>query len=249
MNVYDKILNGVAKKQKQLALLIDPDKMKGARLELLLKNANEVNVDLLFFGGSLLTKTDFEQCLKIVKANTNIPVVIFPGNEMQVSPEADAILFLSLISGRNPDLLIGKHVAAAPFVQASNIEVIPTGYILVESGSITTALYMSGSIPVPAEKPEIAVSTALAGQFLGMKLIYLDAGSGAKKTVPAKMVSAVKKQIKLPLVVGGGINTPTKINELCAAGADLIVAGTGPEKDPSLLKHLVEAIHSYQISS
>jgi phosphoglycerol geranylgeranyltransferase len=247
MDVYNKILKSVSLGRKQLALLIDPDKTKGSRLELLLQKASEYQVDFIFFGGSLLTKTDFEQCLEIVKANTEIPVIIFPGNEMQVSPQADAILFLSLISGRNADLLIGKHVAAAPFVHASNLEVISTGYILVESGSITTALYMSNSIPVPAGKPEIAVCTALAGQYLGMKLIYLDAGSGAKNNVPAGMVTAVKKKINIPLLVGGGIRSAEKAAELCTAGADVIVTGTGPEKDMDLLPELSDAVHSHQI--
>ena len=248
MNVYENIKQSAAHGGKQLALLIDPDKTKGARLEKLLLEANESKVDFIFFGGSLLTKTDFEQCLQIVKSNTHLPVIIFPGNEMQVSPTADAILFLSLISGRNADLLIGKHVAAAPFVQASNLEVISTGYILVESGSITTALYMSNSIPVPANKPEIAVCTALAGQYLGMKLIYLDAGSGAKNSVSPEMVSAVKKRIDIPLVVGGGIRTAGKAKELCAAGADVIVVGTGSEKNMNLIGKIAEVIHSHQIA-
>lgn len=248
MNVYQKITEASALNQKQLALLIDPDKTKGTRLELLLKNASDCNVDFIFFGGSLLTKTDFEQCLEIVKRNTNIPVVIFPGNEMQVNPRADAILFLSLISGRNAELLIGKHVAAAPFVHASNLEVISTGYILVESGTITTALYMSNSLPVPANKPEIAVCTALAGQYLGMKLIYLDAGSGAKNCVPAEMVTAVKKKINIPLLTGGGIKSPEKARELCKAGTDVIVVGNGPEENNGLLQELTFAVHAPQIS-
>jgi putative glycerol-1-phosphate prenyltransferase len=163
---------------------------------------------------------------------------------MQVNGKADAILLLSLISGRNPELLIGKHVVAAPYIRASGLEVIPTGYMLVESGNSTTALYMSNTSPIPREKDDIAVCTAMAGEMLGMKIIYMDAGSGAEYAVPNKMIRRVKESIRIPLIVGGGISNPEIANERSKAGADLIVVGTAIEKEVELIKEISAAVKS-----
>jgi putative glycerol-1-phosphate prenyltransferase len=164
---------------------------------------------------------------------------------MQINPGADAILLLSLISGRNPDLLIGKHVIAAPYLKRSGLEILPTGYMLIESGNSTTALYMSNSLPIPWNKDEIAVSTAIAGEMLGLKLIYMDGGSGADKPVSASMVRKVKQNISIPLVIGGGIRTPEAAAERFRAGADIIVVGNAIETDNSLLLKIAEIAYSF----
>ncbi|MBL4578504.1 MAG: geranylgeranylglyceryl/heptaprenylglyceryl phosphate synthase, partial [Flavobacteriales bacterium] len=166
-----------------------------------------------------------------------------PGNTLQVNPLADGILYLSLISGRNPDMLIGNHVISAPLVRSAELQVIPTGYMLIESGNITTVSYMSNTIPIPRKKNEIAACTAMAGEMLGLKLIYLEAGSGAKETVPDKMIRAVKESVKVPVIVGGGIRTVGQAVEACRAGADLIVVGNVLEKDPGLMESLSLAVH------
>ena len=182
-----------------------------------------------------------EDCIRIFRAESNIPIILFPGSPSQVTPSADAILYLSLISGRNPDLLIGQHVISAPVVKASGLEVISTGYVLIDGGVQTTVSYMSHSMPIPADKPEIAVCTAWAGEMLGNKVIYLDAGSGAKHPVPTEMIQKVSMNIEVPLFVGGGISTPEKVKENCKAGANLIVVGNAIERDPLLIKDLAAA--------
>lgn len=229
-------------KRKSFAVLIDPDKYN---IEVV-KKANEANVNLLLVGGSLLSKGNIETCIKDIKKNSKIPVAIFPGNDLQISGLADGILLLSLISGRNPDLLIGKHVIAAPQLRASNLEIIPTGYMLIDSGKQTSALYMSNTNPIPYDKPDIAACTAMAGEMLGLKMIYMDAGSGAEKPVSEKMIQQVKKNIEIPLIVGGGINSTLKAKMACEAGADMIVIGNAAEKDSSLIKDIAKVVHSYK---
>jgi putative glycerol-1-phosphate prenyltransferase len=177
---------------------------------------------------------------------SGIPVIIFPGNAMQINQHADALLFLSLISGRNPEMLIGRHVLAAPLLKKSLLEVIPTGYMLIDSGAPTSVSYMSGTVPIPHDKNDIASCTAMAGEMLGLKLIYLDAGSGARYPVSPSMIAAVKKSVKIPLITGGGIRTPEKAYELCGAGSDMIVIGNVLEKDSSLLAEFSSAVHSFQ---
>jgi putative glycerol-1-phosphate prenyltransferase len=173
--------------------------------------------------------------------------VIFPGNSIQVDSLADAILFLSLISGRNPEFLIGNQVVSAPVIRECGLEPISTGYLLVESGSTTTAVYMSNSLPVPADKPDIAACTAMAGEMLGMKMIFLDAGSGAKNPVSEQMIRMVRKTVGVPLLVGGGINNPDKAIAACRAGADIIVIGNSVEKDPSILPAIAGAVKSVTV--
>jgi phosphoglycerol geranylgeranyltransferase len=221
--------------RKRFALLVDPDKYDDQSLEKLITGINLDPPDLLLVGGSILF-TPIDLTITALKLATQIPVFIFPGNVMQLSERADGILFLSLISGRNPEFLIGNHVLAAPHLDRSGIEVIPTGYLLIENGRSTSVEYMSNTRPIPAEKPEMAVATAMAGEMLGMKAIYLEAGSGAEHTVGVEMISAIRKKISLPMIVGGGITTTERAEKVYRAGADMIVVGTAVERDPGLVK-------------
>ncbi len=229
--------------KKSIAVLVDPDKAEDStRLRHLIDLANENCIDFFFVGGSLLTRTNLAEIIQTIKENVSIPVVLFPGNSRQVDPGADAILFLSLISGRNPDLLIGQHVQAAPLLRGYGMEVMPTGYILINSGRISSAAYISNTTPIPDDKYDLAACTALAGEMLGLQLIYLDAGSGAETPISPKMISAVRKTIKVPLIVGGGINAPDKAQVALVAGADMIVIGNALEKDPELLTNISEEV-------
>ncbi len=239
MDIYS-LISGKA--EKQFAILLDPEQCDRRLIKNLLTLATDSAVDYIFVGGSLLVNDNLDKCIRLIKAETQLPVILFPGSEMQINGNADAILMLSLISGRNPELLIGKHVIAAPYLKASGIEVLPTGYILIESGNSTTALYMSNTMPIPREKDGIAVNTAMAGEMLGMKLIYMDAGSGAVHPVPVSMIRKVKEQISVPLIIGGGITNPEIARESCRAGADMIVVGTAIEKDVGMIKDISAAV-------
>lgn len=241
-SVLSEIRNAKASNKKLLALLIDPDKLSEKKLSDLVSKANSSGVDLIFIGGSLLVSDALSTCIKTVKKHTNKPVLLFPGSILQLSPEADAVLFLSLISGRNPDLLIGNHVIAAPYLKQMDLEVISTGYILVDSGQATTASYMSNSNPIPHNKPEIAACTAMAGEMLGLKLIYLDGGSGAKNPISTEMIAAVNQSTEAPIIVGGGIKTIEKAIENCKAGADVIVVGNATESNPNIIGEIALAI-------
>ncbi|MEX2513489.1 MAG: geranylgeranylglyceryl/heptaprenylglyceryl phosphate synthase [Cyclobacteriaceae bacterium] len=223
--------------KKGVALLIDPEKTNPhSGTQELIKSASKYGIDFFFVGGSLGDAFLVEETIRLIKLESrDIPLVLFPGNMMQVSENADGLLFLSLISGRNPDLLIGQHVLAAPSLSKSNLEIMPTGYMLVDGGGITSVQYISQTVPLPHNKPELAVATALAGKFLGLSLFYLDAGSGANYPVPAEMISAVNEAIEGPLIVGGGINTATKAKNAWEAGADVVVIGNGAEKNPDLI--------------
>lgn len=223
------------------AVLADPDKIAPSDMLHLARLCNNAGVDYLFMGGSLLMAHQMELCIQRFKNESEIPVVLFPGSPAQVTPYADALLYLSLISGRNPELLIGQHVASAPQVKASGLEVISTGYIIIDGGIQTTVSYMSNTTPVPADKPEIALCTAWAGELQGKHLIYLDAGSGARKPVSAEMIEQVSANIAIPLVVGGGIRTPEKVYENCMAGANIVVVGNAIERDPMLIKDMAQA--------
>ncbi len=230
-------------KRKLLAVLIDPDTPSEAELEKLCAQINQGYGDLIFLGGSLLTSDALDSCISKLKKLTTVPVILFPGSALQVSDQADAILFLSLISGRNPDLLIGTHVVAAPYVKQAGLETLATGYMLVDSGRPTTASYMSNSHPIPHDKPAIAACTAMAGEMLGLKLMYLDGGSGAQNPVSAEMIKAVRQAVDTPIIVGGGIRSAQKATELCEAGADIVVVGHASEENPQILKEISEAIH------
>src|SRR5687767_11807233 len=237
------------KGQKSFAVLIDPDKVNKALLDDLTGLAIQANVDYLLVGGSLVISNHLDDCIQHIKKNCDIPVILFPGSPSQVSRYADALLYLSMISGRNPELLIGQHVISAPFVRQSGLEIIPTGYMVVDGGAPTTVSYISNATPLPSDKSEIAMCTAMAGEMLGMKLIYMDAGSGARKPITENMIRQVSQSVSVPLVVGGGITDPEKAYHNCKAGADLIVVGNAIEKDPSLIKEMAAAIHSIRVSS
>ncbi len=234
-SIYQKIAVAAQNNWKQLAVLIDPDKITSEYLEQLSYMVNLHKVDYVFVGGSLITQDHFNQTLRIIKERFFVPVVLFPGSTFQISKHADGILLLSLISGRNPELLIGNHVTAAPFLQSSGLEIISTGYMLIESGKLTSVQYISNTIPIPHDKTDIAVCTAMAGEMLGMKLIYIDAGSGAGKPISKDMVMKVKQNIGLPLIIGGGITHAGIAQGLWEAGADLLVVGNAVEKDPDLI--------------
>ena len=230
--------------RKQLAVLIDPDKQNEESLAQLVELAENARTDFVLVGGSLLLEDRFEKIITYIKEHSQIPVIIFPGSSYQVSEKADAILFLSLISGRNPEYLIGQQVIAAPLIKEAKLETIPTGYLLIDGGRTSTTSYITQTVPIPNDKPDIAVATALAGEMLGMKLIYLEAGSGAINSVSAEMVQAVKKNISVPLIVGGGIRSAEQAEEICKAGADRIVVGNILEKDLERLMEISLAVHS-----
>ena len=240
--IYHKLLDRKKLGTKTFAVLIDPDKVNESSCLKLVNACIENHVELLLVGGSLLTTVNFHHIIQLIKHNCQIPLVIFPGHSMHLDPKADGILFLSLISGRNPDFLIGQHVVAAPMLKKSDLEILPTGYLLIDSGKNTTATYISNTAPIPHNKPSVAACTALAGEMLGLKLIYLDAGSGAKRPVSPKMISLVSKSIDTPLIVGGGINSLSKAVQALDSGADILVMGNGIEKEPGLLIDVAENI-------
>lgn len=230
--------------RKLLAVLIDPDFGEDeARLERTVQNACMAKADLIFVGGSLLTSARFDRCVALVKQWSDKPIVLFPGSPAQLSRHADALLFLSLISGRNAELLIGHHVTAAPTIKALGLEAIPTGYMLVDGGKPTTVSYVSQTLPIPHDKPGIAAATAIAGELLGLRSIYMDTGSGAERTVSSEMIAAVRKSVDLPIIVGGGIRDGQTARALCAAGADVLVVGTAFEQDPEHIFAMSEAVH------
>ncbi len=222
--------------RKRFALLVDPDKYDDTSLDHMIGLIKENPPDLLLVGGSILFKP-IDITITVLKLGTSVPVFIFPGNPLQLSDRADGIFFLSLISGRNPDFLIGNHVLAAPHLDRAGIEVIPTGYMLMENGRSTSVEYMSNSKPIPLGKTDIAVATAMAGEMLGLKCIYLEAGSGAEHTVDLTMIKAIRRKLSLPLIVGGGITTTRTAEQIYGAGADMIVVGTAVEKKPDLVKN------------
>ncbi|HBF87811.1 MAG TPA: geranylgeranylglyceryl/heptaprenylglyceryl phosphate synthase [Bacteroidales bacterium] len=239
--IYSEIIEKKQHAKKQIAVLIDPETQNIQKLEQIVKLATNSGVDYFFVGGSL-TNIQIDEVIKSIKKLTNIPVILFPGNLLQLSNFADGILLLSLISGRNADLLIGNHIVAAPFLKNSKLEVISCGYMIVEGERTTSVQYMSNTNPLPADKSEIAVATALAGELLGLKSLYLDAGSGATKHVSLNMISAVKKNTNIPLIVGGGIRSKEDAIAVFSAGADIIVIGTAFEKNPSLIAEIVQGI-------
>lgn len=245
MNIYQSITDNKKKKKKQFSVLIDPDKPTEKELIHIAELSISANVDYFFVGGSLLTNNNLENCILTLKKHTNIPVVLFPGNNLQICKYADAILLLSLISGRNAEMLIGRHVIAAPYLKESELEIIPTGYLLIDSGKPTTVSYMSNTFPIPADKDDIAACTAMAGEMLGLKLIYMDAGSGAQHPISAKMIEIVSKNTTSPIITGGGIKTPEKAIENCKSGADIIVVGNAIEKSFGLINEIGDAIKSY----
>lgn len=246
--IYQSMLSKKLKGQKSFAVLIDPDKVNNKILDELVHLSVQANVDYLLVGGSLVVSNHLDECILHIKKNCDIPVILFPGSPSQISRYADALLYLSMISGRNPELLIGQHVISAPFVKQSGLEIISTGYMVIDGGAPTTVSYISNALPIPSDKNEIAMCTAMAGEMLGMKLIYMDAGSGAKRVVSEAMIEKVAKCIEVPLVVGGGILNPERAYCNCKAGADIIVVGNAIEKKATLINEMSAAIHSVPVT-
>ena len=240
--IYDRLLSTYKSGQKAFAVLLDPDKLHEKNAEEIIRTAESCNIDYFLVGGSILTQDFLEDVIIEIKRRTNVPVIIFPGSNQHISKKADGILLLSLISGRNPEFLIGQHVTSAPVLKKSGLEILPTGYMLVDCGNQTTVSYMSNTTPIPYEKNDIAVCTAMAGEMLGLKLIFLDGGSGAAKPVNKKMIGAVRKSVDIPVIVGGGINTSSRALDALTAGADLIVIGNGIEERTELMHEVSESI-------
>ncbi len=246
-HIYQSLTDRKSQSKKSFAVLIDPDKVNDNSVEELIQLSLDAQVDYFFVGGSLVISSYLDECVQLIKRSCDIPVILFPGSPSQVSKYADALLYLSLISGRNPELLIGQHVVSAPFVKKSGLEIMSTGYMVIDGGAPTTVSYISNASPLPSDKNEIAMCTAMAGEMLGMKLIYMDAGSGAKKAISESMIQKVASCIDVPLIVGGGITTAEKAYLNCKAGADVIVVGNAIEKDASLIKEIASAIHSVPV--
>jgi phosphoglycerol geranylgeranyltransferase len=222
--------------RKSFAVLIDPDKVADeASLLKLIHLSVAHRVDFFFVGGSLITEDSLDWVISLLRAESSLPVVLFPGSNLHIHQHAHAILFLSLISGRNPEFLIGQHVVAAPILKKSKLEIIPTGYMLVGSGLQTTAAYISNTLPIPNDKPSIAACTAMAGEMLGLKVLYMDAGSGAPEPIAPRVIGAVRRSVEMPLIVGGGIRSGNAAKQALQAGADVVVIGNGVEKNLNLL--------------
>ena len=241
MSIYDRLSDT---SKKKFVVLIDPDKPTDNEIIDIVEKSKKVGVDFFFVGGSLLTTDSLDNCIKLIKKHCDIPVLIFPGNSLQISKWCDGFLLLSLISGRNSEMLIGRHVIAAPYLKLYGNEIIPTGYMLIDGGSQTSVSYMSNTTPIPHDKDDIAMCTALAGEMLGLKIIYMDAGSGAQTPVSAEMISKVRQTIEIPLIVGGGINTPEKAAAAVKAGADIVVVGNALEKSIDKLQEFADAVHN-----
>lgn len=242
--IYKNLTEDKMTGQKRFVVLLDPDKMRLSKMDQVLKASVDAGVDYFFIGGSLIVSDMLDNILITIREATNIPTILFPGNSYQLSYKADAILFLSLISGRNSELLIGNHVLAAPYLKMSPLEILPTGYLLIDGGVRTTVSYISNTQPIPPDKPDIAACTAMAGEMLGMKLMYLDAGSGARHPVSPEIISAVTNVTDVPLIVGGGIRNPEAARQAAEAGANIIVVGNAIEKDPGLISDISFAVHT-----
>ncbi|HET7115758.1 MAG TPA: geranylgeranylglyceryl/heptaprenylglyceryl phosphate synthase [Hanamia sp.] len=246
-DIYLSLCERKANSKKSFAVLIDPDKVNDEKMQELIHLALLAKVDYFLVGGSLIISNYLDECVQFIKRHCSIPVLLFPGSSTQVSKYADALLYLSLISGRNPELLIGQHVVSAPAIKQTGLEIISTGYMVIDGGAPTTVSYISNASPLPADKNEIAMCTAMAGEMLGMKLIYMDAGSGAKTPITESMIGQVSKSIEVPLIIGGGITDPEKAYLNCKAGADIIVVGNAIEKNQSLIMEMASAVHSVPV--
>ena len=244
MSIFEKLLSAVTKKGAAFVILIDPDRKDLNSITERVESANKAGADALFIGGSLMMDSKCSDRVKKIKSISKLPIIFFPGGVGQLNPYYDAMLFMSVISGRNPHYLIGEQVIAAPLVKDLGLEVIPTGYILIDGGSASAVEIMSGTRPIPMERIDIAVAHALAGQYLGMKLIYLEAGSGAEQPVSDRIISSINKAIDVPIVVGGGIINPRLAEEAVKSGASIVVVGNKFENDLSLMKDFANAIHT-----
>jgi phosphoglycerol geranylgeranyltransferase len=231
--ILEFIQKAAVKNEKLLAILLDPDKTSLDKLPEISSRIDTLNANFIFVGGSFVENQLTDLFVKTIKKHTNLPVVLFPGDFSQLTNFADALLFLSLLSGRNPEYLIEQQIKSVPFLKNSSLEIIPTGYILIDGGTNSSVLKMSNTKPILQENIQLAIDTAVAGMYKGKQLIYLEAGSGAKVPVNSKLISAVKQHISIPLIVGGGIKTKEQLNNAYASGADLVVVGTAFENNPS----------------
>ena len=231
--------------KKGFAVLLDPDKLDPQKLDERIAAIKDSSVDYIFVGGSLISTDNMDMVLTKLSELTDIPKILFPGNSLHVHPKADGILLLSLISGRNPEFLIGQHVIAAPMLKRSGLDILPTGYILVDGGRPTTVSYISNTTPVPADKPDVAAATALAGEMLGLKYIYLDSGSGALYPVREDTIRMVKNTVNIPVIVGGGMRTKEDVYKALSAGADIIVVGNAIEKNAEFLQEVSTTVGSF----
>lgn len=234
--------------QKQLAVLIDPDKASREYILQLAQYGQQGDIDFFLWGGSLVSEPQADYYLSLLKASCSLPVILFPGSMYQLNDKADGLLLLSLLSGRNPDLLIGQHVLVASRIKQLGLAISPTAYLLIDGGVPTSVSYMSNTQPIPADKPQIAAATALAGQQLGMQLVYLDAGSGARQSVSEEIIKAVRNEVDIPIIVGGGIRSAAAAASRLAAGADLIVVGNILEQNPELLPEIAAAVRACTLS-
>ncbi len=243
MSIYQKLLDVRDEKGAGFLVLLDPDRMSVSEIVELAQKSEKGGADAFLVGSSLLLSTRFDEAVKEIKANVSLPVIIFPGNANQVSRHADAILFLSLISGRNPHLLIGEQVKAAPAIKEFGLEPIPTGYMIIESGGATSVQFMSDTQPIPRNKPDIVKAHALAAEYLGMKFVFLEAGSGADNPVPDVIIREVKDFISIPIIVGGGVKDPDVAYKKVKSGASFVVIGNSLEEDDSIIEEFADAIH------
>lgn len=225
MNVFETLMRAKEKKGGGFLLLLDPDRAPKDKILALAEAAGEYEVDAILVGTSFMLQTNFHQTVKEIKEKATPPVIIFPGAHSQISPYADAILFTSLISGRNPQYLIDEQVKGAPIIKQSGIEPIATGYMLIESGRNTSVQYISNTTPIPSNKPDIACAHALAAQYMGMQMVFMEAGSGARNSVPSDLIEAVADYINLPIMIGGGVNEPEEVEKKIRAGASFVVVG------------------------
>lgn len=237
-NIYQNILSSIEKSEKLLAVLIDPDKIENKSISSFIDKVNQSVANYIFVGGSTVHADDCDKVVSEIKKHTNLPIVLFPGDVSQITEKADALLFLSLISGRNPDYLIGKHVKSISKIIQTDLEVIPTGYILIENGKETSVQRVTGTQPMPRNHIQNMVDTAVAGEFLGMKLLYLEAGSGATEPITSDIITKVKKALNIPLIVGGGIKNKDQLKNAYQSGADLVVIGTAFEEDESFFEQI-----------
>lgn len=241
--IYDQIVNASLQERKLLAILLDPDKVVEKNLEEMFKRIRDSGVDMIFVGGSSVQEKMTDNLVLKIRKYSELPIVLFPGNFEQISDHADAILFLSLISGRNPEYLIEQQIKAVPQLQKSNLEIIPTGYILIDGGKKTSVQRVSETKPISANNIDEISQTALAGMYMGKKLIYLEAGSGAVTPVLPEVIRAVKENLNIPLIVGGGIRSKSALVKAYESGADLVVIGTAFEENVEFLEKIIKNEH------
>ena len=241
--IYDKILDIISRRGAAYVVLIDPDLKNENKIEKFVFTANESDVDMIFVGGSLMMDSKYKKRIKQIKKLSKIPIIFFPGNVSQLNNYYDAMLFMSVISGRNPHYLIGEQVISAPIIYDIGIETISTAYLILNTGKSTAVEFMSGTVPIPMERVDIAVAHSLAAKFLGFKLIYLEAGSGAVEPVPNRLVRSICDVVDIPVIVGGGIRTPEVAKNLVDSGASIIVTGGAIEEKQENIKNFSNAIH------